>query len=911
MANFFDQFDPPTPPAPPSPPAPPQAPANFFDQFDAPARPTGRDAQREAARNRQNTPLVDVAASGADGLRQGIANMLGAPVDLVNALPMVANVIPGVEGVGPFSDRPVGGSADFDDLLRLGIPRTDMALIDDYDPQTAAGRFAERIGEEIGATAVPVGVGARLAQGAGPIGRAAMESPLGQWLQPMARQPTQVAAREGGYAVAAGAGAQAGNELQSAISGENDGEGTWWSDLLGSVGGLGALGAGSAIAGLGRTAIGGATGNTQWADDFARREVVRRVLSSSDRYNQAFTPTAPGGVDVEPLARMFESPTTAEAIIPGYRATIAERADDPGLASYVRNVTARAPGASNTRAASNRQAVEAAYDALRPEGNSSVFGDMLAQGVAERIGAAEATRAAAASAADTAGIAATPRLAPVDRGVAIRDALSSRRDAEGARVSELYGQLDSGQPVDMTGLRQGFNDLSQGLPLNDQARFLPPEAGVINRLVPEEGPAVLPLSEAQAIRSGLASDMRNPSATAQQRQVTGQFLDEYSNWLNSVLPEDQRALLDEASAARLDVGRRFEDVGAVPDILRTTGRDQYSMPPEAVPGRAMGGETDYRAVLAEVGDNAAARAAMADQLLADAAQGNALRSPEALQNFLQQRNVMFADFPEARAALEQAGVSRQALDAAETALANTRAALEGRGTPTGNYLRYDNTGTARSIENATWRSPRPEESTRELIDVAGGTPEARAAGRSAFWESLDNRSRNSERQITGNWMQRMMDDERFRRTGEILYEDVPQDWDALRQFIDAIPPDEALGTVSTLRSALGQGRRDYQAALSTASVASTMRSVNRGQLSPTIAGVGLASTWLRRRIGRLNDRAMEELEALLVDDPNAMAELLRRYNPADEAAMNQAFLDAYGARFPTLANALSQREDDE
>ena len=44
------------------------------------------------------------------GTSVGLADIIGAPVDLINNLPRLVNLLPGEQGVGPISDNPIGGS---------------------------------------------------------------------------------------------------------------------------------------------------------------------------------------------------------------------------------------------------------------------------------------------------------------------------------------------------------------------------------------------------------------------------------------------------------------------------------------------------------------------------------------------------------------------------------------------------------------------------------------------------------------------------------------------------------------------------------------------------------------------------------------------------------------------------------
>lgn len=868
------------------------------------------------AANIAGPQALDVAASAADGLRQGVAAIAGLPVEAVNAAPVLANILPGEQGMTPMSDRPVMGSRDIDTLLRLGSPQTDSALIPNYEPQTASGRFANRVGEEIGATAVPLGAAAGVAGRMGLEGVREMGPLARSFVEPMAVAPGRVAGRELVASTAAGTGAQAANE----IADPSTGEGTWWSDLLGALGGTGALGATNVLAGFARNAYGAATGRTGAFDDVAGAAVVDRLVDNSSRMQADYAEGGASSVDTNSLARALSIPSAAEETIPGFRANIADRVNDPGLSSLVYNTDATLPGAANARRVANAAAIDQRMQGLAPGANPAGLREALEIGAGERISNAEAARAAAAAQADTAAAAVNPAMAPVDRGVAIRGGLTSARDAAMDAVAQLYGAVDSAVPADMTGLRDRIAAVVEGLPLNDRARFLPPEVGVAETLAATD--PIRPISEAMAIRSGLASDIRSPSATDQQRRVTGQVMDATEDFIRSALPEEQIAALDAAKSARLDAGRRFEDRGAVPDILRETGRGQPALPPEAVPGRALRGQTDYQDVMREAGSDPAARAAVADQLLADAQRSNALRSPEALTRFLQERNVMFSDFPEARTALEQAGASRQALNAAERAAQETTRALSPGGTSApGRYLKYDDTQTRTAIGTA-WRSAQPERAVRELLDVAGDTPQTRASARAALWEEvagtgkLDAPTMTSGDNVTrwsGRRLKNLFDDPRFAKTAEVLWEDNPEHLADVRGVVDALSKVDGSinaktpGTSGTAQSLSGK----FDPALSTASIASRARSVNRGQLSPTIAVVDVLSTALRNRSARVQSRAIEELMSRAVNDPELAATLLRRYNPADEAAESRAFLNRFGVRIPTVANILADVENDE
>lgn len=157
--------------------------------------------------------FTDYAAQAGAGSQQGIAQMLGLPVDAVAG---------GLSGIGQLTglwgpiENPVGGSASISSILepfREGIP----------DPSTTGERFARRIGEEVGAGAV----GAPLSLAAAP-GRAGA-----------------VLATEAASSLGSGSGAALANEIAP---------GSAAAEIIGALaGGIPAGMAASRLTGLGPT----------------------------------------------------------------------------------------------------------------------------------------------------------------------------------------------------------------------------------------------------------------------------------------------------------------------------------------------------------------------------------------------------------------------------------------------------------------------------------------------------------------------------------------------------------------------------------------------------------------------------------------------------------------------------------
>lgn len=152
---------------------------DFFLQF-IPGEELDQEPVQPPARG---ASVGSVATQFSSGANEGLAGMLGLPVDAATAiinglaqspqyidagvdpetgqpLPLVPN-----ENARPAIRNPVGGAQSLTDAL--------SPFITDEAPQTAWERYARRIGEDVGASILPIGIAARGAQA--PLGLLAME----------------------------------------------------------------------------------------------------------------------------------------------------------------------------------------------------------------------------------------------------------------------------------------------------------------------------------------------------------------------------------------------------------------------------------------------------------------------------------------------------------------------------------------------------------------------------------------------------------------------------------------------------------------------------------------------------------------------------------------------------------------
>lgn len=84
--------------------------ANWLDKNqDKIGTPEFETVKQAYLETRPSSTSEKIEAVGR-GTSVGLADIVGAPVDLINNLPRLVNLLPGEQGVGPISDNPIGGS---------------------------------------------------------------------------------------------------------------------------------------------------------------------------------------------------------------------------------------------------------------------------------------------------------------------------------------------------------------------------------------------------------------------------------------------------------------------------------------------------------------------------------------------------------------------------------------------------------------------------------------------------------------------------------------------------------------------------------------------------------------------------------------------------------------------------------
>ena len=382
-----------------------------------------------------------------------------------------------------------------------------------------------------------------------------------------------------------------------------------------------------------------------------------------------------------------------------------------------------------------------------------------------------------------------------------------------------------------------------------------------------------------------------------------------------------RAALDEARTARRDVGDRFERPGTALDAVLDKTEGRYALDDSAVASKFaqsdQGRLSDLNAGRREAGSDPRFRDGLSDEVRSNVVQGGLLNNPAGLAKYVADRQVLLSDFPELKAQLEQAGASREALAAAEKAAAETTRNLTTPGrSAEASYLKNveDPAAAIRSvIGNAD-----PRKAVADLVATAN-SPQAKADLRAALWEEVKRTGKMQADGMTGEtrWngkkLRELFDNPKFAAVAEELWADDPADLADIKKVFGALASAEgssrarAANTSGTPQSVAGK----LDPALTAASISSRARSVTRGQLSPTIAVVDILGTWLRRRSAQVQSRTIDQITALVVNNPGMAADLLEKYNPATAAARRKMLTQKYGLRVTTLLNILDDAENED
>ena len=904
--------------------------------------------------------IVDtIMGYGEEGLRRtgylaqeaarGVTNLAGAPVDLVNASPMLLNLLPGEQGMQPFSDNPVGGSEFLWDALttpREGLAAAGLAESGDMQPQDLFDRVAGRVSQEVGAAALPVAGAVNAAARVGTQGARQMGGFLGRFLEPYAVNAPKAAGKDMTMAAAAGGGAGTAREFVS----DNDPNTTTTSeavaDMFGGLGGAGAAGvAGAGVRAAGDTAraVTGA-GNTN---------LVRTVVADEIGRAAGAPATREGVTDTETLAAILGQGDPIEAVVPGYRPTAADVTKNPGIANleYGRQTGPNA-GDWSTRRTQNIEAANASIDNLGPTGTPGPFRAALEQGRDTALQGAETAVGDARTAFERAATNLQAAQGGEARGQTVRAALDEALTAARAVEREAWSGV-SGE-VDPAPLAQTFDQITGSLTeaerrvVSDMSgatatpgKLTPdaPEGPVPSSVLDEFGrPIMKPapsvsgmtdLAEITSLRSEMTTAARVAEAAGDVNK--GRIINRYVQAIDAYLDGIPRLapVLEQARAVSRDLNDRFTRRGTpTADVLATRPSGGSVVPDSAVTGRFVqpdnGQASNIDRLLNETGPTAAAadaKAAVRDEILANVQKRDLLNKPDQLDSFLKEYGTVFERFPDLRQELGSAGSLRRTLADADGAQKSTLRELgEGGTSAVAKYLKFGDERAVDAISTVV-NAPDPAKAADELVSFVGNNPAAIEGARSAFWKLLTRETRakgattstaTGEQPWNPNALANFIQNPANRAVMDRLYADNPEHVANIETISETLRGMNVRNTAKAPNTSGTPQSLGGSAILPSAeTVGSRMFAVQRGQVGVGFTAFNLVSIVARRAILRGRTQEFQKLldEALL--DPKLAATILKENNPANVKAMTRMAKVHLGNRATWLDDLAGDEEEDE
>lgn len=901
----------------------------------------------------------DTLAIGLTGARQGASAVLGLPVDAANNLPRIANLIPGVDGVGPISEKPFLGSEYIDaimgapaDLASSGYNAAAEAIGSDSrvagsegpTAQDAFQRGAGRVGREIGAAAVPVG-GALFAAGRmGVDGARAMGGPIGKFIESAAVNPATFAGKEAAISAGAGTGAAVANELVNPMT-----SGGQLADLFGALAGAGVTGAAGMFGRAGKDVVSALTGNPHYASRVVGDNVADTLIRNSDVMNRQVDPsnlTAP--LDTQALIDAIRRPSQAEELVPGFRASTADHATDAGLASLEAARARANPGPYRQRADQNALAVEETIAGMRPDETPAALRDALAIERDRRMNDAIMGRQDAELAAADAVRRVTPESTAAQRGNVVRTELETARDAARQRTEDAYREANVADlQVDPAPLAQSLDEAVAGL--TEVERGLIPEAMIsrVQRLgrPVEDGPQATGIldasgnpimrdpagpenvalkeatdlkSELQRLQRAAMADPRAEKGGRNAARVLGQMIDTVDGYIGSNLTPEQQAALDTARGAKFDEAEAFTRQGD--PVATALARNEGGMP-KVRDDRVAGLFADPQSMdrLFAQADTPATRRAIRDEVLSKGDTSSA----ERLTRFSQDYADQLSRFPGLADEINTAAKARSAEAGAKENVTRMERDLgtdtqPGRGT-VGRYLQFSDANAERAISEVM-AAKDPGKAADDLLTFVGDDATAVQGARSAFWKKLetDSRSKNANAETESGvapWMPRKMlaflDDPAKAAVAERLYRDDPQHLADIRELATALRGVNTGAKVGNATNPSGTAlMMKGQPPVTLAEVGSKGYQAQTGRASWAYIGTYLAGKLARGYVGRQRAKAFELLLDKALTDKDVAASLLMENNPANRAALARSAKGWLGNEAATFVDLMNEDDDE-
>ena len=874
----------------------------------------------------------DVAKQGLHGVATGIENMIAAPGDIADLMGMPE----GTPLIGQLPDR-----EDMRNFSTLG-----GVLPEREDPEGWLEQLTRRIGEEIGASAVPVGgIAAKATQ----LGTKAVREAGGltrYLLEPAAVDLPGYLGKEATMAAAAGTGAGAAN---IAMGGDRSSVAGQAADFGGALAGATLTSAGGAIGSRLMDLIAAASGNPKFASKVVRQNAADTIISNSDNLGAQVDPARPHDpVDTTDLVEQIMRPSMAEDVIPGFRPSTADRAGDSGLAS-LENARSKGPNSGRFRARQddNTRAVDSRLGELAPTEEPGAFSTALADQRDAELLAAIQNRTEVESAAERLAAPLRPASTPAARGNVVRTGLEDARDTARGATEDAYAAADIADvqvdPTDLAGTidsaTANLTEVERGLiPEGVLARVralgepgAPTDTGLLDAKgkpvmgEPEPpGPVQMKeatdlLSELKRLQRAALADPRAEKGGRNAARVLGQVIDAVDGFIFRNLDETQAEALNTARSTKFDEAENFTRAGdPVAAALARHEGGQPRMRDERVAGTFVNPQAMDR--LFAQADTPQVRTAIKEELLSRGDTTTAEHIDDFIATYGEQLN-RFPGLREQLATVADARRTQATVTEAERAtqrrLGTPDGSVPGRG-PVADYLRHEPAQAEKAMRNVI-NADRPGEAADELLSFAKDEPRAVQGARRAFWNVMerDNRSKNGAIETPDGvepWLPKkwrtFLDRPNVRAVMDRLYRGDEEHLRQIREIAEALRTVNVGNKAGAAINPSGSAQQLRNGPITLAEAQAKFIDVNRGRLNPLYAVTYLAGKVANRLVSKAAEKAYQRLldEALL--NPEVAAQLLKDNNPANRAALARSAKGWIGAEAANLTEMLGSDDEE-
>jgi hypothetical protein len=668
------------------------------------------------------------AQGGVGGINKGLANLVGLPVDGLNAL---------LRALGaPVSDRPFMGSEFIKSGANATLGRaTSSGTMFPKGPDDFTGRIINRTGEEIGASLLPAaGIMAKAGQYAPSAFRTVNTAAptIGRtFFEPIARSPGRAAIGEGAAATGAGIGA---GVMQDIAPGNS------LAEMGGQfVGGFAPTALANMPAALAaRTAA--FLGRRLSAD--AQRDAARHVVK--DYTEDQITGQA--------RDRLQESNQVAETI-PGFNPSLAERTGAPGLLRKQQELESGFSGtdldAAVARRVMNEDAINRFADQAAPgyPGDVSVVVDTARRKVDVLKGQIDgaASRADARRRDVAAGL---PEADLAAQGARVRAGLQDTVGEENLGFQIYAREAGLDDPSVIVPFQEFKVALKEAFDSSDKIRLAPGQNSprrhpeiyekIVRADVTQDFPAIMQMRSelGDTIRNMERSPVHNVAELRGLKAMRATFDDALERAVQQTNDPDIAQRYAGFRKAYLEqVVERLQQ-RASHEVLHKDAQGAYRLPDEAVVEAyfSPGAITAARQFKSVFGRDASATAAL-ESVALDSLRRTAVRDgvidPESMKRWLRAHASVLDEFPQIKAKVANIETANEAVLARQADLAARALKVED------SLLNRELMAIHRDESTPQKAIARAMESPRKMGELMGrirGNPEAKAALRRAVWD---------------------------------------------------------------------------------------------------------------------------------------------------------------------------------